>query len=62
MSSCSSEASYSELKEAYFCKLRTSHPDKGGSSLALFLVTKAWSVLKCERLRNNSFCAIFLVP
>ncbi|VDM21524.1 unnamed protein product [Wuchereria bancrofti] len=32
-----------ELKEAYFCKLRTNHPDKGGSSLALFLVTKAWN-------------------
>ncbi|VDN92716.1 unnamed protein product [Brugia pahangi] len=50
---CSSEASYSELKEAYFCKLRTSHPDKGGSSLALFLVTKAWSVLKNENTRRD---------
>uniref|UniRef100_A0AAF5PGF5 J domain-containing protein n=1 Tax=Wuchereria bancrofti TaxID=6293 RepID=A0AAF5PGF5_WUCBA len=50
---CSSEASYSELKEAYFCKLRTNHPDKGGSSLALFLVTKAWSVLKNENTRRD---------
>lgn len=43
---CSPVASYSELKEAYFSKLRTNHPDKGGSSSALFLVTKAWSILK----------------
>ncbi|CAG9538715.1 unnamed protein product [Cercopithifilaria johnstoni] len=50
---CSPTASYSELKEAYFSKLRINHPDKGGSSSALFLVTKAWSVLKGENTRRD---------
>ncbi|OZC05023.1 hypothetical protein X798_08016 [Onchocerca flexuosa] len=50
---CSSVASYSQLKEAYFSKLRTNHPDKGGSSTALFLVTKAWSILKDENTRRD---------
>uniref|UniRef100_A0A1I7V7E8 J domain-containing protein n=1 Tax=Loa loa TaxID=7209 RepID=A0A1I7V7E8_LOALO len=50
---CSSVASYSELKKAYFCKLRTNHPDKGGSNSALFLVTKAWSILKNENTRRD---------
>ncbi|MCP9266309.1 Rab-like protein 3 [Dirofilaria immitis] len=50
---CSSIASYSELKEAYFSKLRKNHPDKGGSSTALFLVTKAWAVLKDENTRRD---------
>ncbi|VDK77279.1 unnamed protein product [Litomosoides sigmodontis] len=50
---CSPVASYSELKEAYFFKLRTSHPDKGGSSSALFLVTKAWSILKDKNTRQD---------
>uniref|UniRef100_A0A0R3RS54 J domain-containing protein n=1 Tax=Elaeophora elaphi TaxID=1147741 RepID=A0A0R3RS54_9BILA len=50
---CSSTASYNELKKAYFSKLLANHPDKGGSSSALFLVTKAWSAVKEQLLREN---------
>ncbi|VDM94997.1 unnamed protein product [Thelazia callipaeda] len=42
---CSPLASYYELKQAYFRKLRTNHPDRGGSGSSLFLVTRAWSTL-----------------